>query len=135
MQNAKPMAKLQMPNAKPQMQNVKPQMQNAKPQIQNTKPQMQNTKPQMENGKPQMQNTKPQIQNAKPQTQSAQVEEKIEINPEIRKRSYDETGSFKENFEVYLQALISQCLDPNFLSGVIDDKGEYYTYLLTIYLH
>merc|ERR1712020_273957 len=44
-------------------------------------------------------------------------------NPEIRKRSYAETAQFQENFEVYIQALISQCLDANFLDEVFTDQG------------
>ena len=46
------------------------------------------------------------------------------INPEIRKRSYGETSQFQENFEVYIQALISQCLDANFLDEVFNDAGK-----------
>ena len=42
---------------------------------------------------------------------------------EIRKRSYAETAQFQENFEVYIQALISQCLDSNFLDEVFSDQG------------
>ena len=48
----------------------------------------------------------------------------IGINPEIRKRSYGETSQFQENFEVYIQALISQCLDANFLDEVFNDAGK-----------
>ena len=44
---------------------------------------------------------------------------------EIRKRSYAETAQFQENFEVYIQALISQCLDSNFLDEVFSDQGTY----------
>ena len=43
---------------------------------------------------------------------------------EIRKRSYAETAQFQENFEVYIQALISQCLDANFLDEVFSDQGK-----------
>ena len=49
----------------------------------------------------------------------------IGINPEIRKRSYGETSQFQENFEVYIQALISQCLDANFLDEVFNDAGKW----------
>ena len=45
---------------------------------------------------------------------------------EIRKRSYAETAQFQENFEVYIQALISQCLDGNFLDEVFNDADEYF---------
>ena len=43
---------------------------------------------------------------------------------ELRARSRAETGQFQENFEVYIQALISQCLDSNFLDEVFNDQGE-----------
>ena len=33
----------------------------------------------------------------------------------------NETGQFQEPFEVYIQALISQCLDANFLQEVFTD--------------
>ena len=42
----------------------------------------------------------------------------------IRKTSYSETAKFKENFEVYIQALISQCLDTNFFEEVYNDQGK-----------
>ena len=48
----------------------------------------------------------------------------IFIYSEIRKRSYAETAQFQENFEVYIQALISQCLDANFLDEVFSDQGK-----------
>ena len=35
-----------------------------------------------------------------------------------------ETSQFQEPFEVYVQALISQCLDENFLQEVFNDQGE-----------
>ena len=58
--------------------------------------------------------------------QSASPDQQDGINPEIRKRSYGETSQFQENFEVYIQALISQCLDANFLDEVFNDAGTYF---------
>jgi hypothetical protein len=59
--------------------------------------------------------------------QSASADQAQSSNPEIRKRSYVETGQFQENFEVYIQALISQCLDSNFLDEVFSDQGNFST--------
>lgn len=47
-------------------------------------------------------------------------------DPELRQRSFAETSQFQENFEVYIQALISQCLDANFLDEVFTDQDEYF---------
>ena len=44
-------------------------------------------------------------------------------------RSFAETSQFQENFEVYIQALISQCLDANFLDEVFADQGKFSRYL------
>ena len=42
------------------------------------------------------------------------------------------TSQFQENFEVYIQALISQCLDANFLDEVFNDAGKLITYCFFI---
>ena len=52
------------------------------------------------------------------------INSKLNYFREIRKRSYAETTQFQENFEVYIQALISQCLDANFLDEVFNDQGK-----------
>jgi len=45
---------------------------------------------------------------------------------DIKKKSRSETGQFQENFEVYMQTLISQCLDTNFLNEIFQDQDEYF---------
>ncbi|TRY73107.1 hypothetical protein TCAL_11821 [Tigriopus californicus] len=47
-------------------------------------------------------------------------------DPTLRKRSLNETSQFQEPFEVYIQALISQCLDGNFLHEVFQDQDDYF---------
>ncbi len=37
-----------------------------------------------------------------------------------------ETDQFKEQFEVYVQALVSQSLDDNFLEEVYNDNGDFF---------
>lgn len=48
----------------------------------------------------------------------------VRVCRSIRKRSLAETSQFQEPFEVYIQALVSQCLDANFMQEVFNDKGE-----------
>jgi len=47
-------------------------------------------------------------------------------NSEARDKVIKETANLQEAFEVYLQALISHCLDTNFLDEVIADKDVYF---------
>ncbi len=41
----------------------------------------------------------------------------------LRERSLNETSQFQEPFTIYIQSLISQCLDPNFMNEVFLDQG------------
>jgi hypothetical protein len=43
---------------------------------------------------------------------------------EIRMRSKADSSKYQEDFDVYVQALISQSLDTNFLEEVYADKGN-----------
>ena len=53
-----------------------------------------------------------------------EIPQNIKTFSELRVRSRSETQQFQENFEVYIQALISQCLDSNFLDEVFNDQGK-----------
>ena len=48
----------------------------------------------------------------------------LNFSREIRLKSRGETGQFQENFEVYMQTLISQCLDANFLNEIFSEAGK-----------
>jgi len=45
---------------------------------------------------------------------------------EKRKLSKEETSHNFESFEIYLQALVSQSIDPDFLEEIINDNDEYF---------
>lgn len=47
-------------------------------------------------------------------------------NSATRVLVFKETSKMQEPFEVYIQALISHCLDPNFLDEVIADKDTFF---------
>jgi hypothetical protein len=42
-----------------------------------------------------------------------------------------ETNQFKEQFEVYIQALVSQSLDDNFLEEVYNDNGDFFIHFFS----
>ena len=47
---------------------------------------------------------------------------------EICQKSLSETSQFQENFEVYMQTLISQCLDANFLNEIFSEQGNIFDF-------
>eukprot|EP00092_Neocalanus_flemingeri_P012349 GFUD01013315.1.p1 GENE.GFUD01013315.1~~GFUD01013315.1.p1 ORF type:complete len:1215 (-),score=291.42 GFUD01013315.1:329-3973(-) len=67
------------------------------------------------------------IHSETPKTEEATSPPKMPVNvEEIQLKSRGETGQFQENFEVYMQTLISQCLDANFLNEIFSEADEYF---------
>lgn len=61
-----------------------------------------------------------------PSTATTSVSSISPANSAARAEVIKETAKFQEPFEVYIQAIISHCLDPNFLDEVIADKDVYF---------